>query len=224
MKYDNAVSRAEQEMSRESSRPCCLTRVNSLLKTMRTRHDRAAAGRPAVVSGGQVADDEVLHAPTPHDLFVAELQASVAPEISIVQIAPEKPIAFDNPQELARARLVFSATLVVPLLLIASGLLLFDAQLGRASVSLLQFSTLALATPLILLLAKAALHSGWQGVRRHPLLGLTGAVAATGYATSAYAMSIPDSGVSAALTFSMAGLLAMAVHFGQWFLARKSAV
>ncbi|MCB1570874.1 MAG: hypothetical protein KDI72_07505, partial [Xanthomonadales bacterium] len=89
--------------------------------------------------------------------------------------------------------------------------------------ALLQFSALALATPLIFALAKTAVRSGWQGIRQHPWLALLGAAAAGGYASSALAMSGAVSATASALTLSVAGLLVMAVQLGHWWLLRRAA-
>ena len=223
MKRENTVFRSD-DVAFEVSQLCCLARVNAVLKTIRAKHDRAAAARLlSRARHGQASDDD-LHAPSPRDFDLAELEASVAPETCIKRVPIEGVAVYDSPQEIARAGLVFAATLVVPLLLIAAGLTLFDGSLGRAATSLLQFSALTLATPLILALSKTALQSGWQGVRRHPVLASAGAVAAGGYAASAYAMSMQGNGTAVALTLSMVGLLVMAVQLGHWHLVRNRPV
>jgi hypothetical protein len=216
------TSAESAKQSREASRICCLTRVNSLLKSLRAKHNRAEAARLPTNDPASTTDDESVHAPTPHDYCVSELEASVAPERSLALLPVETLAAFDGAREVARAKLVFAATLAVPVLLIAAVLSLFGGQFGRASTSLLQFSALALATPLVFALAKTALRSGWQGIRQHPWLGFLGTVAAGGYASSALAMSIPASAVSSTLTLSITGLLVMGVQLGHWLLAVRA--
>jgi hypothetical protein len=205
-----------QVLSREASHICCLTRVNSLLKSLRMKHNRAEASRLPTSGLTGTTDDEDLHAPTPHDYCVSELEASVVPDRSFARLPADTLIAFDSAGEIARAKLVFAATLAVPLLLVAVTLGLFSGQIGSAMAALLQFSALALATPLIFALAKTALRSGWRGIRQHPWLALLGAAAAGGYASSALAMSVPVAATTSALTLSLAGLLVMAVQFGHW--------
>ena len=221
MKPVNALQKAE-DVSREASRMCCLTRVNSLLKSLRIKHDRAAAAQQPGPSPDR-HDDDGVHAPTPHDEFVSELEAAVAIG-SFARLQRDTLMAFDSAREIARAKLVFTATLAVPLVLVAVVLGLFGAQLDRAVTSLLQVSALALATPLILGLAKTALRSGWQGIRQHPWLALLGAAAAGGYASSAVAMTGPATAATSALTLSLAGLLVMAIQLGHWWLVRRAVV
>jgi hypothetical protein len=222
MKPVNALQRTEN-VSPEASRLCCLTRVNSLLKALRMKHDRADTAQQTAGSCDRRGDDDGAHAPTPHDDFVSELEAAVAIG-SFAGLPRETLVAFDNAREIARAKLVFAATLVVPLVFVAAALSLFGAQLDRAATSLLQVSALALTTPLILALARTALRSGWQGIRRHPWLALLGAAAAGGYASSAVAMSVPvpATATTSALTLSVAGLLVMAVQLGHWWLLRRA--
>lgn len=219
MKPVNALQRTEN-VSREASHMCCLTRVNTLLKSLRIKHDRAAAAQQAGTSPDR-HDDDGVQAPTPHDEFVSELEAAVAIG-SFARLQRDTLVAFDSAREIARAKLVFAASLVVPLVLVAAALSLFGAQLDRAATALLQFSALALATPLIFALAKTALRSGWQGIRQHPWLALLGAAAAGGYASTAVAMSGPASATTSALTLSVAGLLVMAVQLGHWWLLRRT--
>ena len=220
MKPVNALQKTE-DVSREASRMCCLTRVNSLLKSLRIKHDRAAAAQQPGPSPDR-HDDDGVHAPTPHDEFVSELEAAVAIGI-FAHLQRDTLVAFDSAREIARAKLVFAASLAVPLVLVAAALSLFGAQLDRAATALLQFSALALATPLIFALAKTAVRSGWQGIRQHPWLALLGAAAAGGYASSALAMSGAVSATASALTLSVAGLLVMAVQLGHWWLLRRAA-
>jgi hypothetical protein len=211
-----------QAMSREASHICCLTRVNSLLKSLRMKYRRADASRLQTNALAGPTDDEDVYAPTQHDYCVSELEASVVPDRSLARLPADTLIAFDSESEIARAKLVFAATLAVPLLLVAIALSLFDALIGRAATALLQFSALTLATPLIFALAKTAVRSGWQGIRQHPWLALLGAAAAGGYASTALAMSGPVAATTSALTLSMAGLLVMAVQFGHWLLVSRA--
>lgn len=219
MKPVNALERTEN-VSREASRLCCLTRVNSLLKALRMKHAQGDTVQQLRVSNAERSDDDGVHVPTPHDDFVSELEAAVAIG-SFARLQRDTLMVFDSARELARAKLVFTATLAVPLVLVAVVLGLFGAQLDRAVTSLLQVSALALATPLILSLARTAVRSGWQGIRQHPWLALLGAAAAGGYASSALAMSGPDTAATSALTLSLAGLLVMAVQLGHWWLVRR---
>lgn len=219
MKPVNALQKTE-DVSREASRMCCLTRVNSLLKSLRVKHDRAGVAQQPGTSPDR-HDDDGVHAPTPRDEFVSELEAAVAIG-SFARLQRDTLVAFDSAREIARAKLVFAASLAVPLVLVAAALSVFGAQLDRAATALLQFSALALATPLIFALAKTALRSGWQGIRQHPWLALLGAAAAGGYASTAVAMSGPASATTSALTLSVAGLLVMAVQLGHWWLLRRT--
>jgi cation transport ATPase len=205
-----------QVLSREASRICCLTRVNSLLKSLRMKHRRADPSRLQTNALTGPADNEEVVAPTRHDYCVSELEASVVPDRYLARLPDDTLIAFDSAREIARAKLVFAATLAVPLLLVAITLGLFNAQMARAETALLQFSALVLATPLIFALARTALRSGWQGIRQHPWLALLGATAAGGYASSALAMSVPVAATTSAFALSIAGLLVMAVQFGHW--------
>ncbi|MCB1575447.1 MAG: hypothetical protein KDI80_15855, partial [Xanthomonadales bacterium] len=109
MKPVNALQKTE-DVSREASRMCCLTRVNSLLKSLRVKHDRAGvAQQPGTSPDGH--DDDGVHAPTPHDEFVSELEAAVAIGI-FAHLQRDTLVAFDSARELARAKLVFAASLV----------------------------------------------------------------------------------------------------------------
>lgn len=217
---DNLVVQTN-EVSRQASHRCCLARMNSLLNSLRSRHDRAAEARLAANPCADHPADSELQAPSLHDIFAGELEAAFASEGDRQEAAIELAIAYDSPREVARARLIFSATLAVPLILIAASLTLFEAELGRASTSLLKFCALALATPLILALAGSAFRSGWQGILAHPVLALAGVVATGSYAGSAFAMGAPGAGSSLALMLSMAGLLAVTVYLGHWNRARK---
>lgn len=221
MKRENTLRRSEG-VSLEASQLCCLARVNALLKSLRVRHSRADLARLAAEHRAVELGNHDVHVPTAHDLHVAELEASVAPELLVVAAALESAIACNDPAEVARARLVFAASLVVPLLLITTGLALFDEMLGRALSSLLHFSALALATPLVLVLARTVLQGSWQGIHHHPLMVLTGIAAAAGYATSAFAMTGAGAGASSVAALSTAGLLVLAVQFWRWLLARKT--
>ncbi|SFN25132.1 hypothetical protein [Dokdonella immobilis] len=219
MKSVNALERTEN-VSREASRLCCLTRVNSLLKALRTQHAHADTAQQLRAIHDARRDDDGVSVPTPHDDFVSELEAAVAIG-SFARLQRDTLVAFDSARELARVKLVFTATLAVPLVLVAVVLGLFGAQLDRAVTSLLQVSALALATPLILSLARTAVRSGWQGIRQHPWLALLGAAAAGGYASSAVAMTGPASATTSAMTLSVAGLLVMTVQLGHWWLVRR---
>ncbi|MEZ5461673.1 hypothetical protein [Dokdonella sp.] len=220
MKVLNTVARMGEIESREASRLCCLTRVNVLLRALRARHQHSVDSRLS----GDPAKSEILvdepHAPSLHDVFAAELEASVAAEASPAGGVAETGIAYDSPREIARARLVFAASLAIPLLLIAASLAVFEGQLGQASTSLLKFSALALATPLVLAMASNALATGWRGLRAHPALSLTGVAATTDYAAGAFALSLPSAGTSPALTFALAGLLVVAVRLAHWVRLR----
>jgi cation transport ATPase len=209
-------------LSREASHICCLTRVNSLLKSLRMKHRRAAASRLQTNALAGPADDEDVHAPTPHDYCVSELEASVVPDRNLARLPADTLVAFDSASEIAWAKLVFAATLAIPLLVVAVALSVFNGQIGRAETALLQFSALVLATPLIFALAKTAVRSGWQGIRQHPWLAMLGAAAAGGYASSALAMSVPVAATTTALTLSLAGLLVMAVQFGHWLWVTRA--
>jgi hypothetical protein len=222
MKHDSTVSRIGEVESREASRLCCMTRVNSLLKALRVKHQHSVESRLAGDPGNSEILDDEPQSPSLHDVFAGELEASVAAEAPRASGVAEAAIAYDSPGELARARLVFAASLAIPLLLIAAGLAVFDGQLGRASTSLLKFSALALATPLILAMARSALATGWRGLRAHPALALIGAAATTDYAAGAFALSMPGAGTSPALTLSLAGLLVVAVRLSHWFRLRKA--
>ncbi|MGB0133255.1 hypothetical protein [Dokdonella sp.] len=223
MKSDNTVFQSS-EVSRAVSHRCCLARVNALLKSLRVKHDRAAVARESAGSLIHHVEDLDLHAPSLHDICAGELEASFASEEICGDRAVEFAIRYDSPREIARARLVFAATLVVPLVLVAATLSAFDGELGRASTSLLTFSALALTTPLILALAGSVLRSGWQGARAHPVIALAGVAAASGYAGSAFAMVEPGAGSSPALMLSMAGLLVMSVHLGHWLRVRRVSI
>lgn len=222
MKVDNTVSRIGEVESRGASHLCCLTRVNSLLKALRVKHDHSVESRRAAQLRNDETDDGDLPGPSLHDVFAGELEASVSAEVTRASVTPDVAMAYDSPGELARARLVFAASLAIPLLLISAGLALFDGQLGRASTSLLKFSALVLATPLILAMARTALASGWRGLRAHPALALTGAAATTDYAAGAFALSMPGAGNSPVLTLSLAALLVVAVRLLHWNRVRRA--
>ncbi|MEO7014554.1 MAG: hypothetical protein ABI127_09600, partial [Dokdonella sp.] len=68
---------------------------------------------------------------------------------------------YDDPRELAHARLIFVITWLVPLLLVSAILAIFGATLGQALRSLLQFSLVAMSLPLTGSLA-ALLVRGFQ--------------------------------------------------------------
>lgn len=144
MKPQNAL--LEIDSSNRASHTCFLANVRSLLGSIRKRHriagsvDAAGRNRPDV--------DEDLPSPTLHDFHAGELEASMLSPSTTNMFDKHDALRFDSPQELARARRVFAATLLVPLLLISALLIVSGNALDRSLISLLQFSTVALAIPL----------------------------------------------------------------------------
>lgn len=113
------------------SRACVITHVCALLDLIKARR---------VLQPVPLAATSEAAEPSLHDLHVAELEASCAPL--------ETELRHDDAQELRRARRVFAASWLLPLLLVSAVLLVFDSHIDRAVVSLLQFSQLVLAVPL----------------------------------------------------------------------------
>jgi len=143
MKHDNALPVAR--IHRRDSRACYLSRVRSLLNAIRARHWRMDAARQvdAIENDCTECDDG---APSLHDLHANELEASV--HSPSAQEDGDRAIRHDSPAELARARRVFAATWMIPLLAISTALATFGSALDRPLFALLQSSVVALAIPL----------------------------------------------------------------------------
>lgn len=128
-------------------KPCCIAQVQALLKLVRARH-RLEQTAPCVedrISPCIETDDFV---PSLHYFHVSELEASLLADCADAPAFDVREYRYDDPRELARARLIFAITWLVPLLLVSAILTIFDATLGHALRSLLQFSLVAIALPL----------------------------------------------------------------------------
>lgn len=144
-------------------RRCCIAQVQALLKLVRARH-RLEKNAPWIEEkiGTQVETDYA--APSLHDFHVGELEASLLANCTDAAAFETTSYRYDDPRELARARLIFALSWLVPLLLVSVTLVIFGATMGHALSSLLQFSMVAIAVPLTGSLA-ARLLRGFQ--RRH---------------------------------------------------------
>ncbi len=132
--------------------------------------------------------------------------------------------------EHARARLIFAATLAVPLLLMALSTRVFAAQLEPAVLSLMHFTEFLLATLLAMVAAATVYRRAWQGLRRfspnrYSLYSL-GALAAYGLGAIAFSSPLATSSSlaagreSAAFNFIVAASLVTLALFGEWFWTR----
>ena len=140
--------------------PCCIAQVQALLKRVRARH-RLEQTAPCVEDriATLVETDDV--APSTHDFHVGELEASLLADCADAPAFDVTESCYDDPRELAHARLIFVITWLVPLLLVSAILAIFGATLGQALRSLLQFSLVAMSLPLTGSLA-ALLVRGFQ--------------------------------------------------------------
>ncbi len=126
---------------------CCIAQVRALLERVRSRQ----LPRPAAPWGDEplrIVHEEDFAKPSPHDLHVGELEASVLAGFSHATASHATEIRYDDPRELARARLIFALTWLLPLLLVSAVLVFFGTALGQALGSLLRFSVVMMAVPL----------------------------------------------------------------------------
>ncbi|MEO7935999.1 MAG: hypothetical protein ABIR27_07050 [Dokdonella sp.] len=145
MKQQNALQHIDT-VKRDSHQRCCLAHVRSLLGAIRTRHRLAESlGTIGLVGADH---DEELASPTLHDFHVGELEAAVLAPCAAATIETGQALRFDSPQELVRAKWVFAATLLVPILLMSALLIASGNALDHSMISLLRFSTFLLAIPL----------------------------------------------------------------------------
>lgn len=145
MNQQNALQEIDA-VRRDARQRCFLGHVRSLLSAIRTRHRLADA---VDLNDGALNDvDEDLASPSLHDVYVGELEATVLAHSAAAEIDTQEAIRYDSPHELARARRVFTATLLVPLVLFSALLIVSGSALDRSMFSLLRFSTVALAIPL----------------------------------------------------------------------------
>ncbi len=141
-------------------RRCCIAQVHALLKLVRSRH-RLEQTAPCVEDRFGAGVEAEYPAPSLRDFHDGEIEASLLADCADAPAFDRTEFRFDDPRELARARLIFAITWLVPLLLVSATLAIFGATLGRALGSLLQFSLVAMALPLTGSLA-ALLGRGFQ--------------------------------------------------------------
>lgn len=126
---------------------CCIAQVRALLERVRSRQLSGRAP-PWGDEPLRIVHEEDLAEPSPHDFHVGELEASVLAGFSHATASGANEIRHDDPTELARARLIFALTWLLPLLLVSAVLVFFGAALGQALGSLLRFSVVIMAVPL----------------------------------------------------------------------------
>jgi cation transport ATPase len=211
----------------------------------------SAAAMATVARSSPVEDAGSM---TRHEEFVAELEAYVTPNEQLHRKLPAEASVhisalrrgslvntnhptpdsndrvLENKAELARARLVFAATLAVPLVLISLSTRLFGSQFDHAMLSLLRFSEFLLASHLAIIAGAAIYRRAWRGLRnftpnKHLVYGL-GVLVAYGFGVVAFSstdvLSAPFFGgmESASFNFLIAGLLVAVAQFGEWFWTR----
>ena len=139
---------------------CCVAQVQALLKLVRASH-RLEQTAPCVEDGigARVETDDLVL--STHDFHVGELEASLLADCADAPAFDVTESCYDDPLELAHARLIFAITWLVPLLLVSAILAIFGATVGQALRSLLQFSLVAISLPLTGSLA-ALLVRGFQ--------------------------------------------------------------
>ena len=199
---------------------CCLAHVRLVLASMRSRHQVAGDETSDSVATDRIdAHHEECHAPTSHDRYAAELENSL-----VALPVQETAIRHDDSQEIARARLIFAASLALPLLLIAAVLGVPGWLTDRATLSLLHFAELALATPLLLALifSKPAVRSG-RMTRFPPRIPLRLAVTFA-YVVGVLSWSLSAFSVVAPIGFSLVGLLTFSTRVREWVLASRIAI
>ena len=145
MKRQNALQQIDT-VKRDSHQRCCLAHVRSLLGAIRTRHRLAESLDTIGLVGAD--HDEELASPTLHDFHVGELEAAVLAPCATATIETGQALRYDSPQELTRAKWVFAATLLVPILLMSTLLIASGNALDHSMISLLRFSIFLLAIPL----------------------------------------------------------------------------
>lgn len=146
MKTLNASVPVVKTAERQSQH-CCIAQVRALLERVRSRqlHGRAV---PAVDDPMRIVHEIEFAEPSPHDFHGGELEASVLAGFSHAAASSTNEIRYDDPRELARARLIFALTWLVPLVLVSAALVFFGATLDPALGSLLRFSMVTMAVPL----------------------------------------------------------------------------
>lgn len=231
---------------------CCKPRTTSLAGEA-GKSGSAESGIGSAEKAAKPPADE-SGSMTCHEEFAEELEAYLMPEINPYRKTPleasihisalrrgglvntnhpssdsrQQPLG--DKAELARARLVFAATLAVPLLAISLSTRLFGSHFDHAMLSLLHFSEFLLASSLAILAASAIYRRAWQGLRhftpnKHLVYSL-GVLVAYGFGVVAFSsadvLSAPLSGgkESASFNFLIAGLLVAVAQFGEWFWTR----
>lgn len=126
---------------------CCIAQVRALLNRVRAHHRREQA-TPRIDARSRIGNDSDPWSPSLHDVHVAELEASVLVDSASAPALSEAEMRHDDPRELARARLIFALTWLVPLMLVSAILVFAGAALGQALGSLLRFSVVIMAVPL----------------------------------------------------------------------------
>lgn len=167
MNSSNASSVAERAERQPSS--CCIAYVRNLLERVRTRHRQD--GQDPRPGGGSDNAESDLPRPSLHDILAGELEASLMADGGPALTCPGLEIRHDDPAELARARVVFALTLLVPLLLVSASMVLLDGALGHALHALLRFSMFALAVPLAVSLTMLAVRTFQRKRNRHAPVG-----------------------------------------------------
>ncbi len=145
MKHANIVTLPDR-VEADSPR-CCIAQVRTLLEKVRSRQP-ARRAVTWVDEPMRIVREIDFAEPSPHDFHVGELEASVLAGFSHASGSGANEIRHDDPRELARARLVFALTWLVPLVLVSAVLVFSGAALGQALGSLLRFSVVIMAVPL----------------------------------------------------------------------------
>lgn len=141
MKQQNALQHIDRTTS-DSQHRCCLAHLRALLGTIRARHRFAESVNIGLDDGRELVP------PSLRDYHVGELEASVLATDSSIRLDNPQSLLYNSPQELTRAKWVFAATLLVPILLMSALLIASGNVLDHSMISLLRFSIFLLAIPL----------------------------------------------------------------------------